>query len=251
MTSCEHFHQPEKNRDITYTLALFLSGKIRREDMAEENQTVLSFYLGLMADYHQFAQRVNSLKNQLMTNGQKIPLYSEEEIKRMKKYKKRHRKKDEPQASQLSFWSEKNVFENEEQSLKIISDPEKTLFQEGEKLESRFFPRKKLLITKEVREKKLKLREMIGLPVARGKNPHVNDRFYKFLVRNICQYDEFEIFREYDRVLDELPEDLSLKIKEVSDLVEQLLNNNLNRNQKYNTFKEFVRDYHDRWNNPK
>jgi hypothetical protein len=64
-----------------------------------------------------------------------------------------------------------------------IMDPERRLARLHGDLQNPFKWNKNVLIAKEVQRKKAKLRILIGLPVVRGKDEHVNDRFYKFLVK--------------------------------------------------------------------
>lgn len=91
------------NQDIAYTLALFLSGKIKREDMNENNQVVMDFYLGVMSDDPGFALRVNLIRNQMLEKGRKIPLYTSGELEKAKDHKKRKKVSGE-KAFQPAFW---------------------------------------------------------------------------------------------------------------------------------------------------
>jgi hypothetical protein len=127
-------------------------------------------------------------------------------------------------------------------------DPERNLVRLHKKSNSRYSRRENDIINEEVKFKRKELRGRIGLPVARGKNPHVNDDFYKFLVRRICVYDTFGIFVEYDRVISEVPEELDSKINKVAGLVDELLNKGLNRPQRFNRYYQFVREYQEKEN---
>ncbi|KKS95122.1 MAG: hypothetical protein UV71_C0012G0043 [Microgenomates group bacterium GW2011_GWC1_43_13] len=102
-------------------------------------------------------------------------------------------------------------------------------------------------MSKDIREKKRELREIIGLPVARGKSEHVNDRFYKFLVRRIVNFDTFGIFSEFDRAISEKPPELESKICEVKGLVAELLGGELNQRERFQRFYEFSREYTEKW----
>jgi len=99
----------------------------------------------------------------------------------------------------------------------------------------------------EIRKKQTDLRNLIGLPVARGKDPHINDDFYKFLVRSIYKRDIFGIFMEYDRVLGEIPEELNDRINQVKELINELLNTSLNKQQRYKAFNQFSQEYQNKW----
>lgn len=134
----------------------------------------------------------------------------------------------------------------------ISANSEKRLDRLGVELGSYYYRHlRNTPITEEIKAKKIELRDRIGLPIARGKDPHVNDRFYIFLVKRICTFDTFGIFMEYDRVLDKVPPELDLKIKQVGRLVDELLNKGLNRPQRFGKFNQFVKDYQQRWNIPK
>jgi len=165
--------------------------------------------------------------------------------------RKRHIKRQNESAFQPGLWQNEPIPNNKTYGSENTIDPEKKLLKLGKGLDSCFYSYKNSPITAEISEKKLRLRNLIGLPVARGKDPHVKDRFYKFLVRKVCTYDTFGIFIEYDRVLDKIPQELDFKIKQVGGLVDELLNKNLNRPQRFRTFNQFVQEYRDRWNIPK
>lgn len=126
------------------------------------------------------------------------------------------------------------------------TDPERNLVKLYRDADNRYFSRKNSLISKEVKIKREELRNRIGLPVARGKDPHVNDDFYKFLVRRVYSFDTFGIFREYDRAIDGVPEDLNLKINQISGLIDELLNKGLNRPQRFNRYYQFDREYREK-----
>lgn len=236
-----------ENRDIAHTLALFLSGKIRKEDMSENNQVVMSYYLGLMADDPQFAKRVNVIKTQMLEKGKKVPLYTSEELQKAK----RHRKYDKVQREvffQPGFWEEGSSQEEIKPELVNFQDSEKKL-NKLRRFSSRHFNEDyRKILRKEVGDRKNELRNVIGLPIARGKNPHVNDDFYKFLVRRVCTFDTFEIFNEYDRAISKIPLDLDAKIGQVKGLVDELLNQGLGRRERFKRFDQFAEEYEKEWN---
>lgn len=246
--------QEKEGVSIIETLALFLAGRLNRSDLSENNQAVLGYYIGLMNEDLEFAAKVNSRKNQLLDPvGHKVPLFSPEVIDSLPKHKRHKRSKNE-NASQPSLWQNEPKINIESDSgmvfgLENVIDPERKLFEVGMSLDSPFFEYyKNSPIIEEIKKKKMELRNQIGLPIARGKDPHVNDKFYQFLVRRICNQDTFGIFIEYDRVMGEIPEELNLKIKEVEGLIDELLNKNLNRKQRFSTFNQFIKEYNDRWN---
>ncbi len=235
------------NQDIAYTLALFLSGKIKREDMNENNQVVMDFYLGVMSDDPRFAQKVNLIRNQMLEKGRKIPLYTPKELGRAKDHKKR-KKSLVAKASQPTFWEETSIKNVSEPVFEDYYDPEKDLTK-LHKFSSRHFNQDyKRLLGKDVQDRKNELRDLLGLPIVRGKDPHVNDNFYKFLVRRICTFDTFQIFDEYDRAIDKISPKLNLKIEQVKSLVDELLNQGLNRRERFERFYQFSREYEKEWN---
>lgn len=237
--------QNGNGQNVIEILALYLAGRIEKEDLGENNQTVLDFYSGLMSDDPEFAARVNSRKNQLMT-GRKIPLYSPDQIQKLTK-NKRHIKGKINSTFQPRLWQDEPISNNEAVGFTNTIDPEKKLFQLGRDLDNRFYSHKVTPITEEIKHKRLELRNIIGLPIPRGNNPHINDNYYQKLVRKVCKFDMFGIFREYDRVLDKVPEELDLKIKQVGGLIDRLLNKGLNEPQRFKEFNQFVQEYQDRW----
>lgn len=144
---------------------------------------------------------------------------------------------------QPGLWEEPSLEKN---SIVETRDPERNLVKLYKDADNRYFNGKNSLISKEVRIKREELRNRIGLPVARGKDPHINDDFYKFLVRRVFFFDTFGIFREYDRAIDGVPAELDLKINEVSGLIDDLLNKGLNRPQRFNRFHQFDREYREK-----
>ncbi len=235
------------NQDIAHTLALFLSGKIKREDMGENNQMVLDFYLGVMSDDPRFAERVNLIKNQMIEKDKKIPLYTPGELGRAKDHKKRKKSSGE-KAFQPAFWEETSLKNISESELEGFYDPEKYLMKLHKSSSRGFNQGYERLLRKDVQDRKNQLRNSIDLPVARGKNSHVNDDFYKFLVRRVCTFDTFEIFNEYDRAIDRISPELNLKIEQVKDLVDELLNQGLNRRERFERFDQFTKEYKKEWN---
>lgn len=94
---------------------------------------------------------------------------------------------------------------------------------------------------------KSKLRNKIGLPIARGKDPHVNDRFYKFLVKWIVKYDAFRIFADYNGLKHDEPIEVDARINQVKVLVGEVLGGNINLREKYNKYHEFEEAYENQW----
>jgi hypothetical protein len=100
----------------------------------------------------------------------------------------------------------------------------------------------------EVKGNTLELREIIGLPVVYGKDPHVKDDLYGFLVREVCSFDAFGIFEGYDSLkTNEIPQDLASKINQVKGLVEGLLNSGLSEPKWRKKYHEFVEIHRKEW----
>lgn len=146
-------------------------------------------------------------------------------------------------ALQPALWEEPSLQENNTVETR---DPERKLVKLHRDADNRYLNGKNSLIDGEVRAKMEALRNRIGLPVARGKDPHVNDYFYKFLVSRIYTDDRFGIFREYGHAIDGVPEELDLKINQISGLIDELLNKGLNRPQRSNRFYQFDGEYREK-----
>ena len=247
MTGTERFQYQAGN--IVEILALFLTGQIKWENLSENNQAVLGYCLGLMAENPRFARQVHARQNQIsLASGQKTPLFSEEVIKRMKKHRRR-KKREVELTTQPLLWQEEPPPNNQIYEPTFVVDPEKRLYELGSNLEKPYYSHiKDTPITAEIRQKREELREMIGLPIARSKDPHVNDPGYQFLVKRVYKFDGFGIFNEYDRVLDEIPQELELKIQEVRGFITELLNPSNTLWQISKRFNQFAQDYQERWN---
>lgn len=103
-------------------------------------------------------------------------------------------------------------------------------------------------VVEETKYLKTKLRNTIGLPIVRGKDPHVGDRFYKFLVRGIVRYDAFRIFADYDGLEYDEPTEIDARINQVKALVNETLNSGFGLNEKFRKYHEFEKAYESQWN---
>ena len=116
--------------------------------------------------------------------------------------------------------------------------------------QQRYLPRHRISpeLNEEFKIKKQELRNIIGLPVARGKSPHVNDSLYKYLVKQIYKHDKFGIFHDY---LLPIPVDknLQIRINQVTELIDNMLRNTSldTKRKKWNYYKQFSADYRQRW----
>ena len=139
------------------------------------------------------------------------------------------------------------VHQDEEMELLETQDPENKLAKLHKQMQGRYSWNTNESIAKEIQQKRLKLRDLIGLPIARGDSPYKNDKFYRFLVKRIVGWDNFGIFDKYDRVITEVPTELDLKISQVKGLIAELLNGELNQIQRFQRFDRFTREYQDFW----
>lgn len=228
---------------VVEIVALYMERKLNKEDMSPENQAMLEFYLGIMPDDPKFAAVVERRRKQMVsTEGQRTSLFPKEVIDSISKRKKK--RKPEERAFQPSLWSENNPPVS---SPTGGIEPRDKVMEMGKQLNGRFFGSNKL-VSEEIRYKKESLRNEIGLPIARGKNPHVKDMFYKYLVKRICNFDVFGIFAEDGRVWVERDEELETKISEVKNLVGKLVEGrNLTRQEKFKMFNSFLDEYKNRW----
>ena len=232
----------ENNNDpIIDTVAFFLAGRIKREDLSENNQFVLNYSLGLMLDDPKFAERINKRKNQLLERGIKRPLYSKEDLKNAKRHR-RKRKHTEP-GFQPSLWEDPQQETIGGFGPEKVLDPMGKFYEEVEKIEKQRYGFMDTLLDQEAEFKRMELRKKIGLSVARGKDPHVNDEFYKYLVRRVYLCDIFGIFNEYDRAIGDIPEDLGQKINQVTNIIHEILDPNLGIGTRYRKFNDFVERY--------
>lgn len=116
--------------------------------------------------------------------------------------------------------------------------------------QQRYLPRHRISpeLQEEFKIKRQELRNTIGLPVARGKSPYVNNSLYKYLVKQIYKYDKFGIFNDY---LLPLPVDdnLQTRINQVTRLIKTMLDDTVldTKRKKWNYFKQFSADYRQRW----
>jgi hypothetical protein len=234
--------QNNNGNSVVEIVALVMERKLNKEDLSPENQTLLEFYLGIIPDDPKFAAAVNNRRKQMInTEGQRTSLFPEEVIENISKRKKK--RKQEERLFQPSLWTE----DKKESELIGGLEPRDMVMEVGKELNGRF-TRNNRLISEEIKYKKETLRNEIGLPIVRGKDPHVKDMFYKFLVNNICNWDRFGIFNENDRVWVERDEELNVKIGEVKGLVDELLNDKkISRQERFRRYKNFLDDYKNRW----
>jgi len=239
--------------NVVEIVALFLLGKIKKEDMDDNDRFVLTYYLNLMEEDPKFKDRVNSRKNIIIMstrNGRKIPLYTDDELKKAKRHRKSKKRKEE-KCFQLELIKEKSsLLTTDSHTYQSIIDPERNLASLHREFERCSYGyNKNSLVDKDIAYNKKKLRNAIGLPIARGKDPHVGDRYYQFLVKRIVKLDVFGIFSEYRGIINDDDEatDLDRKISQVKGFIKEVLNNDIGSKEKYSKYKKFVNDYNNNW----
>jgi len=253
MANPEHqVYESVNNDNVVETLALFLSGRTKREDFSENNQSVLNYHLSLMEDDPKFKNAVVARKNetaQVAGGGKRIPLYTDKELESAKAHRKHRKRRIKTCLQPELFKVESSAVENTGIfNYQSIIDPEKKLVKLHREFEKfPYWHDKNSLVAENIGYLKLKLRNIIGLPIARGKDPHVNDRFYKFLVKRIVHYDVFGIFIEYDGLKHDEPTDLGVRIHQVKNYIGEALNNNAGLREKYMNYNEFVDIYNNEW----
>jgi len=127
-------------------------------------------------------------------------------------------------------------------------DPEKKLYKFGNDLNSPYYRHQNSPVREEILQNKNDLRNRINLPKATIKNHHANDLFYKFLVKNIVNFDKLSIFSEYDRSLGIISPELEEKLNEIGGFMNEVNSPDLNRQEKFKKYHHFVKEYKDKWN---
>jgi len=174
-------------------------------------------------------------------NGRRIPLYTEDELKAAKKHRKKKRREERFIQPKLFLPENQSDFSLKKDDM---FDPEASIARMHSEAQ-RHQPWKKT-VSEEVRYKNAKLRERIGLPVARGKDAYVGDKFYKFLVKRVYIWDMFGIFAEFNSAIGEIPDSLNTKIDGVRNMVNEVLNPELGIREKFSIFNEFAEEHKDK-----
>jgi len=239
----------KSDNNVVEIIALFLLGEIKKKDMGD-NTFVLEFYLGLMNDDPVFRRKVNSRKNAMVLsrkNGKRIPLYKNGELRNAKKHRKRKRYTRNPYFQLELFSKELSTVGSVKKNDYI--DPEKKLAELHKEFNFPYRRSNNSLVDEEIRHYRSELRKVIGLPIARGKDPHRGDVYYKFLVRRIVKLDVFKIFREYNGIkFGDEPTDLDIRISQVKSFVGGILVKNIGIREKYDRYHGFANKYGEEWN---
>lgn len=173
--------------------------------------------------------------------GKKVPLYNLEELKLALKHKKRKKKKEYGlQPSLLSLSEEKEPLTGN----CYWKDREGEIGRMHEIFQDKYDSGKEIY-NEEIAHRRLKLREIIGLPIARGISKNVNNPFYKRLVKEVAKEDVFGIFQKYDRVLilSDIPQDLSDEIDTIKDFITGIIDEKSSPGVKYRKLNEFIKNF--------
>jgi len=213
--------------------AQYLAGKISRDDLDPLHQKILDENISQMQTDPRFSQQVTTKKNEIcLDSGQKTPLFADFNPSSKKRIR---RNKKTNTALQPPLWTPEPSSPPKTNSF----TPENKIETVGKNLGGRYTHNKDPFIGRDIQQKKVTLRKEIGLPVARN-----TGKLYKFLVRMVYTQDVFGIFSQYDRVIDDTPQELSQKIQQVKELIDTVLNDdNLSQNQRYATFNQFLKDH--------
>ena len=233
-------------QQIVTILALSRAGMIKSEDVGPENAMVLGYYRGVMEEDPKFKAAVIKKQNEICLREQSVekrPIFSQEELEKAKKHRNLRKFAKKQTYRQPELWKDPPRQDLEPYTHDQVIDPEKRIFKEFEKLNNRYVPFKSTYIPAEIKHKRNELRGLINLPVVRGKDPYINDPFYKFLVKNIVKNDTFGIFEEYEHVIDIIPEHLGTKIEKVKTFINEVLAGSLNMSQKYKEYHQFLEYY--------
>lgn len=164
--------------------------------------------------------------------GRIVPLFTEEELSKARKHKRRKISKDE-------IYIQERLFEDTSKNNLVSVEPKNDIDNMHQLFQSNYKNESNKLIGKDIQDRKNKLRELIGLPKIRKQ-----DEFYKFLVRKIVKYDGLEIFSEYDRELIGISPELETKINTIRNFINKLLTAELSLREKYQKFNLFSEEYH-------
>lgn len=240
----------DKEAYANLTLARLKTGIFKNSDLTDEERQSLDIWEDIVENDPKLKESVARIVQNLEEKGVKIPLFAPQEIQRARKHKIKQSQKFEMKP--LPFWiSNPGVMGEEkhtENSSNTVLDPDRRVHKAGENLINRFGDLKDKDSRKEVLIKIRELREIINLPVARGKDPHVNDPFYKYLVRRVCTWDVFGIFYEYISAVAEVPEETQQKIDQVGGIVDRVLEGKFTFRQRRERLQELTNEYGKRWN---
>jgi len=234
------------NYDPGEVVALFKLKRINKEDMSPDNQTMLDIYMGQYLDDKEFAGEVISRMGEI-NKGIRLPLFEPELTdKKPKGNQKKTKSKNTEKGLQMPLW-DYEILNGGKSGLEGTWKPKDKIHGLGNDLNRRFYFHNNEVMREEVSKRKMELRNEIGLPEVRGADKRVGDRFYKYLVKRIYTYDVFKIFAENDRVLVEADDELELKKEMIKEEVERISELNVSIWHKMRKFKEFKKNFAERW----
>ncbi len=231
------------------TLARLRAGVLKNSDLTDEERQFLDIWEDIVEEDPKLKNSVGETVRELETSGVKVPLFTPQELQGLKKHKKKPNQRFEMKP--LPFWITNPETMGEEKHTKNPSntflDSEKKIHKIGKNLNDRFGDLKDGDSRKEILIKREELREIINLPVVRGKDPHVNDSFYQYLVERVCIWDVFGIFYEYSCAVAGVSEELQQKIDQVKGIINEVLENKSTFPQRREWLQKLADEYEEKW----
>lgn len=247
MTAERRVEVTHSEEDVVDVVVEFLLGRINRESLDENGNFVLDYCLGLMTDNLPFANQVRIRKEKRkaeLEKGKKNPLFTDRELEPARKHRTKRKKvknrfiqpKLIPDSRTGSDITREDVFSPERDLEKLHK-----LFN----LPSSLCPRNNP-VDEENKYKIDDLRNEIGLPVARGNSPHVNDLVYGYLVERVVHRDELGIFGEELTRQGLRSEGLEEDIGAVGDFLGEVLDGGFSKWQMSKRYREFKESWEKR-----
>lgn len=254
----------EQVEDPVYKMvAKAILHKRQGEALSENDAFVLGYYGpgGLMGDnrYSNFRNRVlaevarlsnpYTIKTIELDRGTRIPLFTETELAKAK-YHRRRSHKEPNHDTQPSLIYKSNTGDETPFVGLTEQDPTKKVFEAGRLLDAKFGRHSDQVYideTKEIRTKRKELRERINLPIVHKGDKHVDDKFYKFLVKYIVRWDIFGIFRENLSHGFVSTNEFEYKVNDIGNLINDVLDPYSKNYKQYKCFDKFVEDKSDGW----
>jgi len=214
MTDKERSPCPQERDPIVEFLATLSVKKIPIDQLSSHDQGIYSIYYNIADDNPEFQKQIKQRIKELSNENSSPP----------------------PQNELIVRQPKLPLFESD-------SDPGKIITDLGKKLNSPYYRNDKdNIIVKDIRHKRFELRKKIGLPVNKNKYPEEYRKFIVFLRKHVYKFDDFNIFKEYDRLItSEIPPELDLRIAQVTIMISNILNPD--QKNRYKLFHHYVDNY--------
>lgn len=259
----DHDHGEE---DISIQVARAMLGRRKGISLSENDQFLLSYYgpggfmdepensefrSKVMSEFERLTspqENKSTVNEVLYPYGRRIPLYSDEELKKAKRH--RRIKKGRFEIKPIPFWNDPGNNSTPVKQVEDEVDIEKEIFKFGKNIDSRFGKYSDNLLQEErrnVRRRKKELRDYIDLPVVKRGGDFVNDKFYNFLVKYVVRWDIFRIFDEYLNSTVDIREHPNEKVQTIKFVIDSLLNPQSEDYKNYQSFDSFVDSVAESW----